>query len=349
MYDRRDDRTFYPQMVFTAINGVNFKGEKLKLLPVVETTWGLWKTMYPKTTVPRFATGLERYSERRRKNYEDRVTRYYESQAGYPYGTYRTNDNILFSLTTYELEQGGLHIKDMVLAICRDGQTKAYPFSRMPEQAAINDQVSSQPLLVVFHRPSRTALPYSRRVDERILTFYAVEPVDGLPVGLVDVETGSRWNMLGLAVDGPLQGRRLEQVPAYNSMWFAWKAFWPDTAVWDGEGVLEGVSSTWVDEAAEVALPQHLRLRQNYPNPFNPRTRIEYELPQSGLVRLAIYNIRGQRVRTLIQSHRRAGVHGLGWDGRDDAGMPVGSGTYFYRLTVPQAGFQETRPMVLVR
>jgi flagellar hook assembly protein FlgD len=90
-------------------------------------------------------------------------------------------------------------------------------------------------------------------------------------------------------------------------------------------------------------------LRQNYPSPFNPHTRIEYDLPQGGLVRLAIFNALGQRVRTLIESSQQAGFHRLDWDGRDDAGIPLRSGTYFYRLAMSQTALHATRSMVLAR
>ena len=346
MYDRRDDLSLYPQMVYTAINGAA-RGEKLKLLPVVETTWALWKTMYPDTKVAQFATGLERYTERRRKIYEEQAARYYQSQNGYPYGTYRTNGNLLFPLATARFDPGDLHVKETVLGICRDGQTKAYPFASMLEAAVVNDRVGGLELLVVFDGASRTALPYSRQVEERVLTFYAVAAAGGLPVEMKDVETGSRWDMLGRAVAGPLEGRRLAQVPAYNSMWFAWKAFWPETAVWEGEGIL--VPSTAVGGQTERIRPQDLDLGQNYPNPFNPQTHIEYDLPQSGLVRLVVYNTQGQRVRTLVEAYQAAGSHRLEWDGRDNAGLAVASGTYFYQLAVPQAAYRQTRAMVLVR
>ena len=63
MYDRRDFRTLYPQMIYTGITG-DFKDRKLELLPVVETTYRLWKQMHPETVVAQFGTGLEAYGSR---------------------------------------------------------------------------------------------------------------------------------------------------------------------------------------------------------------------------------------------------------------------------------------------
>jgi hypothetical protein len=132
-------------------------------------------------------------------------------------------------------------------------------------------------------------------------------------------------------------------------MLFAWKAYWPDTAVWQGEGILTEVPFTAVEENTGQVHPQRFVLRQNYPNPFNPHTRIEYDLPEGGLVRLVIFNALGQRVRTLIEASQQAGFHRLDWDGRDDAGIPLRSGTYFYRLAMPQTALHATRSMILAR
>ena len=70
-------------------------------------------------------------------------------------------------------------------------------------------------------------------------------------------------------------------------------------------------------------------LAANYPNPFNIETHIAYSLPKSGNVRLNIFNIRGQRVRSLVQEYQRVGFHTARWDGRDDLGAVMGSGVYF--------------------
>ncbi|MEE9269164.1 MAG: FlgD immunoglobulin-like domain containing protein, partial [Candidatus Krumholzibacteria bacterium] len=74
-------------------------------------------------------------------------------------------------------------------------------------------------------------------------------------------------------------------------------------------------------------------LGQNHPNPFNPATRIDFAVDQKGPVHLAIYDISGKLVRTLINRRMRSGPHSEEWDGRDNGGRAVASGIYFYRLT----------------
>ena len=102
-------------------------------------------------------------------------------------------------------------------------------------------------------------------------------------------------------------------------------------------------------DASETTLPQHFELYQNVPNPFNAQTQIGYGLPRDGLVQLQIYNAMGQHIRTLVEAHQGAGTYRLDWDGRDDGGVAVGSGVYFYRLAAPEVGFGQTRSMLLVR
>jgi len=73
-------------------------------------------------------------------------------------------------------------------------------------------------------------------------------------------------------------------------------------------------------------------LSQNYPNPFNPTTTISYSLAQPGNVELAVYNIKGQKVKTLVCEKKEAGQHQVIWDGTNNSHSTVSSGIYFYRL-----------------
>ena len=85
----------------------------------------------------------------------------------------------------------------------------------------------------------------------------------------------------------------------------------------------------------------------NYPNPFNPETTINYQLPAVSKVQLSIYNIKGQKVKTLISDQLPAGEHSIIWDGSDSNGKRVSSGIYFYKLKT--ANFEKTRKMILLR
>jgi hypothetical protein len=82
----------------------------------------------------------------------------------------------------------------------------------------------------------------------------------------------------------------------------------------------------------ENSLPSYSMLNQNYPNPFNPSTVISYRLSVSSNVKLTIYNILGQKIKTLVNSFQSAGEHTIVWNGTDERDQHVSSGMYIYRL-----------------
>jgi len=92
---------------------------------------------------------------------------------------------------------------------------------------------------------------------------------------------------------------------------------------------------------------KNYELKQNYPNPFNPETTIKYKLVQPVTVTLEIYNLMGQKVRTLVNNRQAQGYHTIIWDGLTDEKLPVTTGVYLYRL---QAGeFRQTKKMLVIR
>ena len=108
-----------------------------------------------------------------------------------------------------------------------------------------------------------------------------------------------------------------------------------------------GVTSVEDIHYSEAAIPNQITLMQNYPNPFNPNTTIRYDLPKASDVKLVIYNILGQKVRTLIDKNRSAGFHVVQWDGKNGAGVSVASGVYIYRIEAER--FVKYRKMLLIR
>ena len=103
---------------------------------------------------------------------------------------------------------------------------------------------------------------------------------------------------------------------------------------------------TGVDEDESVVSKQ-FHLYNNYPNPFNPSTTISYQLPAASEMELSIYNLSGQKVRTLVSERQPAGAYTVQWDGRDEAGNLAGSGIYFYQLTAGK--FTQTRKAILMK
>jgi hypothetical protein len=104
-----------------------------------------------------------------------------------------------------------------------------------------------------------------------------------------------------------------------------------------------------VTAGPETVVPAVNVLRQNYPNPFNPRTSIHYSIEEPSHVVLKIYDVTGRLVRTLVDEFQgpTAGGRVVTWDGVDDGGRPVASGTYICRIVA--GSFTEGRKMVLLR
>jgi len=109
---------------------------------------------------------------------------------------------------------------------------------------------------------------------------------------------------------------------------------------------LDGRSAYSPEVAVDIQLPELFELGQNYPNPFNPGTDITFQLPadEDQRVIMAVYNLLGQKIRTLVDGNMEPGTHHVHWDGRDDRGLNAVSGAYLYRL---QLGAQVlTRKMI---
>jgi len=129
--------------------------------------------------------------------------------------------------------------------------TKAYPFSSLSEERAANDIVAGEPVLVVWGaddtasaldetviakgRSVGTGLAYLRTLNGQVLTFEAGEDDT-----FVDAETGTTWDLFGLALAGPLEGQQLTTAIHTNELWFAWAAFNPDAVVYGDEAGAAG-------------------------------------------------------------------------------------------------------------
>jgi hypothetical protein len=123
--------------------------------------------------------------------------------------------------------------------------------------------------------------------------------------------------------------------------------------------ILEGVASEsvvdWGEQepglSAASTIPKVLSLSQNYPNPFNPSTTINFDVPgelgEEKPVKLTIYDIRGRKVRTLVDSEYEPGNHRVIWDGKNERGQRVTSGVYLYTLRSEARTY--TKKMVLVK
>ena len=107
------------------------------------------------------------------------------------------------------------------------------------------------------------------------------------------------------------------------------------------------LSVTDVANINENEIPNEFILVQNYPNPFNPSTKIEFTIPVSENVRLVIYDVLGNQVSEMINKTLNAGKYDYIWLGKNDDGIKVSAGIYFYRI---EAGsFLKTKKMILLK
>lgn len=113
-------------------------------------------------------------------------------------------------------------------------------------------------------------------------------------------------------------------------------------------GVFRLLSTTdiLVENNLEI-IPSEYSITQNYPNPFNPTTTIEFSLPKHSSVSIDIYNILGQKIKTLVSTKLTAGSYNVNWDGANSDGVSVATGIYFYRLKADE--FVKTRKMLLLK
>lgn len=123
-----------------------------------------------------------------------------------------------------------------------------------------------------------------------------------------------------LECNGRYRGQLSEYVPASNAMHQQ-----------NREALLNSISHLKDTDNVPNAVPL-LQLLGNYPNPFNPTTTIRFQMQKASKVKIDIYNLRGQRVTTLLNENRSAGVNSVVWNGVDSKNEPVASGVYFYRI-----------------
>jgi len=141
-------------------------------------------------------------------------------------------------------------------------------------------------------------------------------------------------------------------VPAGN---YVLKAWWPTTpASQYVSGTIVVPDGLPLDDIPldalgedDISIPAVTALKGNYPNPFNPSTTIAFDLAEEGLVSIDVFNIKGQKVKTVTNELMKAGRYSVVWNGDDNIGRAVGSGVYFYRMTSGQ--YTKTQKMLLMK
>jgi hypothetical protein len=121
--------------------------------------------------------------------------------------------------------------RDLVAGLSVGQVGRAYPWAVLKRQSPVLDTLAGTPVVLIVGEDGRSIRAFERVVDGRELQLFA-KP--GLPVRLVDAETGSEWSFTGEAVSGPLAGKKMTKVFVLLDYWFDWKAYHPETSVYRG-------------------------------------------------------------------------------------------------------------------
>ncbi|MDO8549588.1 MAG: choice-of-anchor B family protein [Ignavibacteria bacterium] len=171
-----------------------------------------------------------------------------------------------------------------------------------------------------------------------------INPNTDLPWLTLNPESGSIQAGNSDLITATFNSKNLEKNNSYSGYIVVYSND-PDEPVRSIPVLLNTVEPMNTEE--ENNIPQEFSLGQNYPNPFNPNTIIPFNITQTENVRLKIYNIIGQEIRTLINNTLSPGNYKFSWDGKDSNRMNVTSGVYFYSLE--QSNKKITRKMILSR
>ncbi len=205
-YDRATDSN-WSQVGLKCING-SLIGEKPDVIPVLETTWGVWKSMYPNTKIMNTNTGFSR------------------SYGVYPYGDYKTNHGYL--IFPLDPEDSRLPSKERVHAIIDDDKVKAYQFNVFGSGNTIKDVFGGKEILLVGD--ATTIVSFELDSGTNSLEFeYAF---NGSEAFFTDNE-GTVWNVFGEAISGPRTGSQLKPTVSFIAYWFSIGAFYPDAEIYN--------------------------------------------------------------------------------------------------------------------
>ena len=127
--------------------------------------------------------------------------------------------------------------------------------------------------------------------------------------------------------------------------------YWLESVSLNGESEYYGALMVTVraedEEPSIPVIPVETKLLSAFPNPFNPSTNLRYSMKEAGDLRIEVYNLKGQILRSFTNNHSQAGYYQMSWDGRDANGSLVGTGVYFYRMI--SGKYSATKKMVLAK
>lgn len=209
MYDHQTG-TYWFQSGGEAIVGT-LTGRRLDVLPSAMMRWRDWLKLRPDTRVLARDQGFgrTRYGAGALEGYSERIDRL---QFPFPVSLEKLDDRLRPSA--------------VVISVRFAGEEKAYPLAEL-SGAVINDEIGGEPVVVVVQTGGLSGQAFSRRHNGETLTF------EGQSGDVRDRETGSRWDFAGRAVEGPLAGQELSQLPTRRAFWFSLSLAFPGIALYE--------------------------------------------------------------------------------------------------------------------
>lgn len=218
MYDRQTE-TWWQQFTGEGLVG-KYAGEQLNFLAAQVISFGDFGSQYPQAQVLARPSAGRAYGQNPYTNYDSTTDRPFLFD-GQP--------------------DRRLGIMERIVGIFGESRARAYPFSTVSTARIINDTFNDRPIVVMHSPGTASALDsriisdgrdvgsigvFQRTVEGQVLSFVTIDNE------IFDEETGTRWNHLGIALEGEMAGVQLERVIAFDHFWFAWAAFFPETEIY---------------------------------------------------------------------------------------------------------------------
>ncbi len=216
IYRDKNSGNFIQQLDGRVVHGPEL-GTQLDSLPIIITNWKEWKTLHPETKLY-YAPA---------KSFRDKMV------AGMLEMLIPVRKLSLRSKPWHRIQgklDGRLPAMSFVIGVEINSERCAYSIEDLRRRKVINDTVGGEPIVVMYDQKRGVGAVYARKLDDTVLNFNAVES-DADAIARDD-NTGTLWNVNGIAVEGEKQGQSLQAIPHFNNLfWFSWALFKPDTRI----------------------------------------------------------------------------------------------------------------------
>jgi len=212
------------------------------------------------------------------------------------------------------------------------------------------DAVPEPPATFATLTPANEAVGVGTEVDFTWEAAVDPDPIETIHYRLVYVNALEDWQDTSLYIssDPIIEGTSITLVLEDNSQYY-WGVIARDSVgfIVSSNDNMPNTLVVGTLSIDEDLVPEVFALHQNYPNPFNPTTQIRYDLPKDEFVSVAIYDVMGRKIRSLMNENQAAGYHTIRWDARNDMGEGISAGMYIYTIQAGQ--FRSTKKMVLLK